>query len=155
VQGPPLCSEMFFLCRFRAANSNPPLPLVFMQNHPFITRHACLAAISCLSRSASRSLVVLFRHTLITRTRSPYLGSTPRNLFVNFTATTRKSTSINARLPAILGALFLLSLQDFRICSSSPSSLVSPVQVFDGKTKEGGRDEPHFSEVTRGYGQAG
>lgn len=37
----------FFFVVFEPRIVNPPLPLVFMQNHPFIPRHACLAAISC------------------------------------------------------------------------------------------------------------
>lgn len=93
---------------------NPPLPLVFMQNHPFIPRHACLAAISCPPVPPS---ALLFRRSpgpgciLITRTCLPSShGQTPRNLFVNFTATTRKSTSINAPARPPLGTLFLPSL---------------------------------------------
>lgn len=146
---------MFFLCRFRAANSNLPLPLVFMQNHPFIPRHACLAAISCPSRPASRSLVILSRCTLITRTRSPYLGSTPWNLFVNFTATTRKSTSINARLPAPLEHFFSyhFKISEFVLPHHRRSHLT--YRYLTERRRRRGRDEPHFSEVTRGCGQAG
>lgn len=62
AQSPPLCSKMFFFVVFEPRIVNPPLPLVFMQNHPFIPRYACLTAISCPPTFAplSRPFPILF-----------------------------------------------------------------------------------------------
>lgn len=77
-QGVPLF--FFFFVVFEPRIVNPPLPLVFMQNHPFIPRHACLAAISCPLPSSPARPRFCPRCILITRTCSPSLTDRPREI---------------------------------------------------------------------------
>lgn len=166
-QGVPFFSFVVFEPRI----VNPPLPLVFMQNHPFIPRHACLAAISCLPTLPAALCLPFFPPSppalpQVYFNNADVLslshGQTPRNLFVNFTATTRKSTSINARPVWPPSAHFfpLSLLRDFRIRSflllfflTARTSRTGIWQRRGGRKRKG--DDPHFSEVTPGCGQAG
>lgn len=76
----------FFFVVFEPRIVNPPLPLVFMQNHPFIPRHACLAAISCPPAPPAALCLSLPpplfcpRCILITRTCFPSLAARSREI---------------------------------------------------------------------------
>jgi len=131
-----------------------------MQNHPFISRHACLAAISCppappialcpLFLRSSALLQVYFNNADV------FSLSCGRNLFVNFTATTRKSTSINARpvWPPLshFFAYHFCEISEFASLPPPPRrSHLTYIQVFDrdeAVRRKG--DDPHFSRGNLG-----
>lgn len=139
-----------------------------MQNHPFIPRHACLAAISCPPTPPAALCLSLPpplfcpRCILITRTCFPSLAARPREICLSISRQPRVNQHpLTPVLPGCPRHTFFPYhfCKNFRIRSSFSFSsllLASHVQVFDRDETAGRKgDDPHFSEVTPRCGQAG